>query len=248
MALRGNLEKCGNWLFRWRSFSPLFAAPLLLLALWQKKALAGSAAPADSIYWELGAVLISFSGLAVRCAVAGYAPRGTSGRNTKWQAAETLNTKGLYSIVRNPLYLGNFLIVFGITVFMQVWWLALVVWLGFWAYYSVIIFTEEEFLKKKFGAAFLEWAEKTPKIIPRLRNWEKAELPFSFKAMLRREFSTFFAVIAVFSFLEVALSFLASGKLFLRLPWLVFFLSGFCLYWVFFILKKKTSVLEVPGR
>ncbi|MGB8874133.1 MAG: hypothetical protein WCC75_12145, partial [Desulfobaccales bacterium] len=45
----------------------------------------------------------------------GLPPRGTSGRNTQGQVAETLNTTGIYSLVRNPLYLGNFLIWLGLS-------------------------------------------------------------------------------------------------------------------------------------
>ena len=83
-------------------------------------------------FWESLAVMISFLGLIVRCVTVGYVPRGTSGRNTRSQVAETLNTTGIYSITRNPLYLGNFLIMVGVTLFMQVWWLAVIVWTGFW--------------------------------------------------------------------------------------------------------------------
>jgi protein-S-isoprenylcysteine O-methyltransferase Ste14 len=89
--------------------------------------------------------------------VAGYVPRGTSGRNTRWQVAETLNTTGMYSIVRNPLYLGNFIIVLGILLFVQVWWIVVIGIVGFWFFYERIVFTEEGFLRRKFGTVFLEW-------------------------------------------------------------------------------------------
>ena len=34
--------------------------------------------------------------------------KNTSGRNTHDQVADSLNTSGIYSIVRHPLYVGNF--------------------------------------------------------------------------------------------------------------------------------------------
>ena len=57
----------------------------------------------------------------------GFAPRGTSGRNTLGQVAEVLNTSGMYSVVRNPLYLGNFVIWLGLALFIKVWWCILIV-------------------------------------------------------------------------------------------------------------------------
>ncbi len=58
-------------------------------------------------------MVISFFGLALRVIVVGHAPYGTSGRNTREQVADTLNTTGMYSIVRHPLYLANYLIILG---------------------------------------------------------------------------------------------------------------------------------------
>jgi len=76
-------------------------------------------------------------------------PKNTSGR-TNSLIAERLNTTGMYSIVRHPLYLGNFLIVFGIVLFIQVLWFGIIVLAGYWFYYERIIFAEEEFLRKRF--------------------------------------------------------------------------------------------------
>ncbi|MDR2152686.1 MAG: DUF1295 domain-containing protein, partial [Helicobacteraceae bacterium] len=63
------------------------------------------------------AVLISALGVAIRVYTIGYKHKGTSGRNTKTQQASALNTKGIYSLTRNPLYLGNFLIGWGVIVY-----------------------------------------------------------------------------------------------------------------------------------
>ena len=53
-------------------------------------------------------IIISFLGEAIRIFTVAYTPAGTSGRNTKQQLADTLNTTGIYSLLRHPLYLGNF--------------------------------------------------------------------------------------------------------------------------------------------
>ena len=55
----------------------------------------------------------------------GFTPRGTSGRNTKeGQVAESLNTLGMYSMCRHPLYLGNLLMWLGIVMYMGHLWFA----------------------------------------------------------------------------------------------------------------------------
>jgi len=248
MALREDIEKQGGWLFRWRSYLPLLGIPVFIIALKHSRVLENKFGDFVGDLWDSVAIIISFLGLIVRCLTAGYAPRGTSGRNTKSQVADLLNTTGMYSISRNPLYLGNFIIVLGITLFIQVWWLALLVWFGFWLYYERIIFAEEEFLRAKFKDQFMAWAQKTPIVIPRFKNWEKPELKFSFKTVLRREFSTFFSIVATFFCLEVLTNLLMNKRPLIHYSWLVFFILGLAIYLIFLILKKKTKLLEVTGR
>jgi protein-S-isoprenylcysteine O-methyltransferase Ste14 len=248
MALREDIEKQGNWLFRWRSYLPLLVMPLFIIALRQAKVLEHIFGDGAADYWEALSICVSFLGLGIRCLTAGYVPRGTSGRNTKSQLAESLNTTGMYSIIRNPLYMGNFIIVFGITLFIQVWWFALMTWVGFWLYYERIIFSEEEFLRNKFGVLFIEWANKTPILIPDFSNWKRPDLPFSLKTVIRREFSTFFSIVAIFFFLEVSTNLLLYGKFEVRRSWIYFFIVGLIIYLTCLILKKKTKLLNVPGR
>jgi len=248
MALREELEKQGSWLFKNRSYLPLLVIPLVLVALRSSERLERAFGDSVEAWWGFFSLGISFLGLSIRCIVAGYAPRGTSGRNTKSQVAEVLNTAGMYSIVRNPLYLGNFVIILGVTLFLQVWWFALIVWAGFWFYYERIILAEENFLRNKFGDSFLKWADKTPVFFPDFKDWNKPDLPFSFKTVLRREFSTFFGIIATFTFLDVAADSFAEGKFELSLPWVVLFVFGLIIYMTLLILKKKTKKLDVLGR
>ncbi|MCX5698321.1 MAG: isoprenylcysteine carboxylmethyltransferase family protein [Candidatus Omnitrophica bacterium] len=248
MALREDIEKQGSWLFRWRSYLPLLGIPIFIIAIRQSGILEKKFGDSVGDYWGIFAIIISFFGLIVRCFTVGYAPRGTSGRNTQSQVADTLNTTGMYSITRNPLYLSNFIIVLGVTLFIQVWWLALLVWFGFWLYYERIIFTEEEFLRNKFKDQFMKWAKNTPIIIPRFKNWKKPELAFSFKTVLRREFSSFFSIVATFFFLEILTNLLTQGRFIVHNSWIAFFVIGLGIYLTFFILKKKTKLLNVAGR
>ena len=195
MVLREKMERQGRWLFRWRSYWPLSILPFLALALRNSEYLERFFGVFYDNIWELVCVGISLIGVMTRCFVAGFVPRGTSGRNTKEQAADTLNIQGMYSIVSHPLYLGNFTIVLGMLLFVQVGWFAVAGIFIFWIYYERIIFAEEEFLRRKFGDVFLTWAREVPAFFPNPGCWKSPMLSFSFKTVLRREFSTFFAVI-----------------------------------------------------
>lgn len=248
MPLREEIERQGKWLFKWRSYLPLLFIPLIAATLKHSEIVERLFGDYAGDIWESFAVAISFIGLGIRALTVGYVPRGTSGRNTQYQVAEALNTTGMYSITRNPLYLSNFVIILGVTLFMEVWWLALIVWGGFWLYYERIIFTEEEFLRKKFGDKFIAWSEKTPMVIPNFRNWRKPDLPFSFKTVVRREFSTYLAIVAVYFFIELAQNVLIDKHLFVHSSWQIFFMLSMMIYFVCLYLKKKTHVLDVAGR
>jgi protein-S-isoprenylcysteine O-methyltransferase Ste14 len=248
MALREELESQGQFLFRWRSYLPVLAIPLFIVALRQSGDFERVFGHRANALWIAFCIAVSFLGLAVRCLVAGFVPRGTSGRNTKEQRAEVLNITGMYSIVRNPLYLGNFIITFGLFLFTRAWWFIGVGTIGFLWYYERIIFTEEEFLRCQFGEAFLAWAKKTPILFPNVRLWQATSLPFSWQTLLRREHSTFFAIVASFTFLNVAVVFFTKNKFELDIRWILFFSIGLLIYLVLRILKKKTKLLNVKGR
>lgn len=248
MALREEFEKSGNWLFRWRSYFPLFIVPFLLIALAHSKYLEHTAGETAEYIWEGICALVSFTGLLIRCIVVAYAPKRTSGRNTEHQKAEVLNTTGLYSAARHPLYLGNFLIFLGMVLFVQVVWFAILAVLSFWLYYERIMFAEEEFLRGKFGKRFLEWSEKTPAFWPTFRNWQQPALPFSFKNILKREYTAFFLIIASFTLLDLAGDVFTGGKVQIDLVWLTLFIIGLIVYLVLRTLRTKTRILHVEGR
>lgn len=166
MALREEFEKTGNWLFRRRGYFPFLIVPLLLLALRDSEQIEIRWGETALTFWEVFCIAVSFSGLALRCATLGWVNKGTSGRNTQAQRAETLNTQGAYSVVRHPLYLGNFLITMGFALFVEVWWFVMFTVLFFWLYYERIMFAEEEFLRRKFGASYRQWADETPAFWP----------------------------------------------------------------------------------
>lgn len=246
MALREDFENAGNWLFRWRSYLPLPVIGLFLLAL-KDYELPGHSRMLDYA-WEAVCLMVSFFGLGIRVVTVGHTPRGTSGRNTKKQVAEILNTTGMYSMVRNPLYLGNFFMWLGIALFAHTWWLIVIYVLMFWLYYERIIFAEEAYLRGRFGEEYLEWANRTPVFIPRFGQYRKAALPMSFKNALRREYNGFFAVIATLFAFETFGELFSEGRLEFDPGWLLLLGVGFGIWLTLRSLKKYTTILNVEGR
>jgi protein-S-isoprenylcysteine O-methyltransferase Ste14 len=246
VELNKQFERDGNWLFRWRSYLPLLMIALFILAFREIKHTDYSYSIDQS--WELLCLAVALFGLGIRVLTVGYVPGGTSGRNTVRQKAETLNMRGMYSIVRHPLYLGNFLMWLGVSMFARLWWFSLIFTMIFWLYYERIMFAEEMFLKSRFGDTFLQWAETTPCFIPNPKRWKSPNLSFSLKTVLKREFSTLFSIVAIFTFLEIIEDLSIRGKLVFDSMWAIIFVPSLTLYLTFLILKKKTKILDVEGR
>ncbi len=200
MALREELKIHGDFLFRYRSYFPL----LLLvfgLAMYVLGKLTGNqeSSIAYQLWLEDAAIFVSLLGLLIRIHSVGFSGKNTSGRNTgQGQVADELNTKGLYSIVRNPLYVGNYFMWLGIAMLTCNLWFIAIFTLIFWIYYERIVFAEEEFLRKKFGDAYLEWTVRTPIFIPYKPNWQKSGSPFLWRKVLKQEKNGFLALFLVF--------------------------------------------------
>ncbi len=246
MQLNQEMQSQGQWLFRWRSYLPLLFLVLFIPAL------QGFHYPFGSHFadlaWESLCLLTGLLGLTIRCLVIGYAPKRTSGRNTKGQVAETLNTKGMYSLVRNPLYLGNFFMWAAPVLFLHAWWLVVIYVLVFILCYERIIITEETFLFQKFGGEYARWAANTPAIFPRHLRWENPDLPFSWRNVIRREYHGLFGLIAALTAVEIIGDLFVERAFILDPFWVVIFLSGMIFYFSVRYLAKRTNVLQVEGR
>ncbi|GAK52718.1 hypothetical protein U14_03973 [Candidatus Moduliflexus flocculans] len=246
MTLRKTLEEEGNWLFQRRSYLPVFLMGIMLIGLNQFE-YAGHSHFMDQ-FWELFCMFVAFFGLGIRAFTIGQTPKNTSGRNTSRQIADTLNTTGMYSIVRHPLYVGNFFCWLGISLFTRLWWVSFITILVFWLYYERIIFAEEEYLRRKFGEQYEQWANHVPAFIPKFSYWIPAALPFSFRNVLKREYSGLFAIIISFVVLEMFGDLAAEGRIRLDPMWMAIFSTGFLFYSILRIFRKKTRLLHANGR
>lgn len=246
MKLISRLKAQGAWLFRWRSYLPLLMIAIIFSAMNQIRYPLMS--HQVDLLWEINCLMISVFGFMIRVLTVGFVPRGTSGRNTSEQRADFLNTTGMYSIVRNPLYLGNFFIYFGISLFARTIWVCAVFFMLFCLYYERIIIAEESYLISKYKGQFLEWASRTPAFFPSLWKWKNPSLPFSFKSVLRREYPSFFGIISTFALLELYEDFIVLHHLEFDFFWLILFISAIIIYATLLFLKRKTTLLETSDR
>ncbi len=246
MGLKRQFTEQGSFLFRWRSYLPVAMGIPLLVANLQLTWPFGSHALHS--LWELVCLLVSLSGLWVRILVIGHTPAGTSGRNTATQVAAKLNTGGVYSVVRHPLYLGNFLIGFGPMILPLVWWLPVIYILAFALYYERIMIAEEDFLRRKFGTRFVRWAVKTPAFIPNPLRWTRPSLPFSWKNTFKREYTAFAQIALSFFAIEVLEHYVIDGRFMIDPLWASLAVVGVTQYIVLRSLKRYTEILDVQGR
>lgn len=250
MALQEELEAQGNWLFRYRGVLPLLVLLIgATIYIWTEinpENFFLEDTPYE-IYYNMCCLCISLLGLAVRIYTVGHTPRNTSGRNTKGQVAETLNTTGMYSIVRHPLYLGNFLMWLGPALITGNFWFIVAFCLFFWLYYERIMFAEEKFLQRKFGAAYTDWAKETPAFLPAFKKFKRPSLCFSCKKVFKKEKNGLAAIFLIFAIFNITGALIDGQKHF------NYVVIGLCilsllLYAVLKYLKTRTSWLNEAGR
>ena len=243
MGMREEFESAGNWLFRRRGYLPLLLFPLVLYAAWHSP---DRTTPGAS--WNALCVALAIGGLTLRGATVGFVPRDTSQRNTGRPQAEALNTTGLYSLVRHPLYVGNYLMWLGVALFTGAWWAPVIVSLVFWLYYERIMFAEEEFLRRRFGGDYTAWASTVPAFLPRLRGWRSPLTRFSLLTVLRREHSSLLALVASLTALKAVSDHAVTGRLTLDPRWGTVLAATLLVCLAIRTLKHRTRLLHVEGR
>jgi steroid 5-alpha reductase family enzyme len=104
------LVRVGNLVFRYRN--ALFPAVLLLLFLGFRPQYPRGSERLDNLLDALG-IAVALTGQLLRFAVIGYVYIIRGGKNRRVYA-EGLVTEGFFAHSRNPLYLGNLLVLFGL--------------------------------------------------------------------------------------------------------------------------------------
>lgn len=121
----------------------------------------------DPAMTSLVGIVLSLIGQTIRIANVGmvYIIRG--GKSHKVYA-EQLVTAGLYSHVRNPMYVGNAFLLAGLAVASNSWVFAIGGIALAVAVHVGIIAAEEYFLLNKFGEQYEDYRRRVPRLVPRL--------------------------------------------------------------------------------
>ncbi len=246
MPLQEELEQQGNFLFKYRSYIPII---LLVVGLCIYAYDRANNLVQYNVGIEIAALSVGLLGLLIRVITVGFTPKNTSGRNTARQVADTLNTKGIYSTVRHPLYVGNFFMYLGIALLTTNLYFVLLFILAFWVYYERIMFAEEQFLRRKFKENYTQWANKVNAFIPNISKWKSADLSFSWKKVFKKEKNGLFALFLVFLLFRILGNYATTQRLFIQWDWLTYatIFTGI-LYFILKFLKNRTKVLDEDMR
>jgi protein-S-isoprenylcysteine O-methyltransferase Ste14 len=183
MSFNKSLEHIGNQLFKYRGFVPVFFA----VVAFSIQLIDSTERMSFGSIEEVAYFLVVLGHL-IRALTVGHRSMHTSGRNRSHQVAEVLNTKGMYSIVRHPLYLANILIWVGWTTLLSISWLIAVATIVFVVYYMFIMYAEEQFLRRKFGQEYEIWHQRTPRLIPNPFLYTSNSNDFSWRIVFKNEY------------------------------------------------------------
>ena len=228
MLINDKFKQSGLFLFRWRGYLPLFFLGATFATQYFSHPTRG--VHFDDALWATVCLLVGFFGLLIRVMTVAHVPYMTSGRGTDHPYAERLNTSGMYSIMRNPVYFGNFFTFLAPVLFVRHFWLLALYLPVFALYHERIIWAEESFLREKFGLKYDQWAKRTPIFFPNLSLWTKPDMPFSWKMAVRRECISVFTLVITIWALKITEYYLDHKALSIDSTWLALFSFSGAIY------------------
>jgi protein-S-isoprenylcysteine O-methyltransferase Ste14 len=195
MAAR--LVEIGDFSFRYRGYMLPVAIILLLIP-------SPDLAP-DPATVGIAGFCVALFGQLIRIGTIGFDYIIRGGKNHKVYA-EKLVTGGAYSLVRNPMYVGNFFLLIGLALASNSWLFVLVgVPLSLFMHRAIIA-AEENFLRNKFGPQFEEYCATVPRWLPKLSGWGRAfaGMHFNWTRVLAKEYFTPFDYLAAVAIVVMA--------------------------------------------
>lgn len=182
--------KIGNFFFRYRNW--LFIILYLLLFLPSPPLFSESVFGAGYYWWPIIiGLVITISGQAIRGATIGLAYIIRGGKEGKVYAEELVTT-GIFNHCRNPLYVGNILMLLGVGVLSNSLLYVAVIMPLFLIIYQAIVLAEENFLRNKFGTSFDAYCSRVNRWVPSLKGISStfSSMTFKWKRWILKEYNT----------------------------------------------------------
>ena len=180
----------GNFFFKYRNW--LFIILYLLLFV-PSPPLFGEKTFGQYYYWWpiIIGLVITITGQAIRGATIGLAYIIRGGKEGKVYAEE-LVTRGIFSHCRNPLYVGNILMLLGVGVLSNSLLYVAVIMPLFMVIYQAIVLAEENFLRSKFGDSFNQYCSRVNRWIPSLKGISSTfnSMHFKWERWILKEYNT----------------------------------------------------------
>lgn len=183
------MVRIGNFLFRYRN--GIFPAVLVLLFLEEPQAL-----PDQSLAVTLGLTL-GIAGQVLRAITIGLAYIKRGGKNRQVYA-DNLVQDGVFAHCRNPLYVGNLLMLLSLGLISNSL-LFLAIGMPFFLFaYCCIVAAEENFLRQKFGAEFDNYCARVGRFLPNPAGFGKTwqSMGFKWRRLIVKEYGSTFAWLA----------------------------------------------------
>ena len=182
----------GNFFFKYRNWIFILFYGALFIPSW----LLFSPKQFGSCYhvWPIGiGLFITCLGQLIRGLTIGLAYIVRGGKEGK-PYAEGLVTDGIFNHCRNPLYVGNILMLLGVGILANSLVYVVIVIPIFLFIYQAIVLAEENFLRGKFGQAFDEYCKKVNRWFPNLKGIGKTfgSMQFNWKRWILKEHTTQF--------------------------------------------------------
>lgn len=217
----------GNWIFHIRNF--LFPVFYIALFIPSQKVFH------DQVVADLLGFLAIGAGILIRSITIGlvYIIRGGKNRQIY---ADDLVTGGIYSVCRNPMYLGNILLLLGFGIFTNSLLFLLLFFPLFVFFYYSIIKAEEAFLYNKFGQQFESYRTSVNTLLPefgKLRNAFRGH-EFNWKKVLKKEYNSLFIYFA-----GILLILFYQNRISLNVFLTVFIVFGFLYIWIKLLKYQK---------
>ncbi|MGH7494677.1 MAG: methyltransferase family protein [bacterium] len=178
----------GKFFFRYRN--GLFPLVYLGLVLCTRPGTFLGSAQLDKYACALG-VSLTLAGQALRILVIGYAYIIRGGRDGKVYA-ESLVQTGFFAHTRNPMYVGNYLIMLGFVLLYGSLLGYIVIIPFFTLVYYAIVKNEESYLKETFGREYAAYSASVNRFIPNLKGIKHSlkQYHYDWRKVLSKEYGT----------------------------------------------------------